>query len=594
MTILRRRDFLKLTTVSATAVLPGCGSDEPDGDTPGGDAGPPPSDDPERQRATFPQGVASGDPTPSSVILWTRVEPDDNGNPDVTWEIARDAAFTDRVASGSMTLDDSTDHTLKLKVTDLEAWTRYYYRFIALGVVSVTGETKTAPAPDADVGIRFAFATCQDRVGRYYHAWRALLEEADSAPVDFVVFLGDYVYETAGDPQFQTPSDDRKVILPDGLDLGAGGLAAQTLEDYRALYKQYRSDEYLQEAHRRFPFLVIWDDHEFANDCWQDHSNFFSEVDGLVEKVPEQRQAADRAWYEYQPAEVTYDENALHPGTIKIYRKHRFGKHLELFLTDQRYYRDDHVIPEGPAELAVAKFLENSSIGSRIFLLKPGFDPIEAAARPTMLGAAQKAWLVDSMKASDATWKVWGSEVQLAQMVTDLSPFEDVPEAFRDRFYITVDQWDGYRSERAEILSALESVENLVVIVGDVHASYASYLHVDFDAPSDRPAAVEFTIAGISSGAVALTAQGVIGGDPTLSGLGLLELIPRWDELLREASPHYQYGNSFTNGVAIGDLNAERLEMTYLHVSNPREQAFQVTERVRFRTTAGSRTIEVL
>ena len=160
---------------------------------------------------------------------------------------------------------------------------------------------------------------------------------------------------------------------------------------------------------------------------------------------------------------------------------------MELFLTDQRYYRDDHVIPEGPTDLSVAKLVENSAVGARIFLLKSGFDPKEAAAKPSMLGAEQKAWFLGAVKASTATWKVWGSEVQLAQMVVNLSSFPMVPAPFNDLFYLTVDQWDGYRTERAEILGALKDVENLVVVTGDIHAFYASELHVDFDAPSATP-----------------------------------------------------------------------------------------------------------
>jgi alkaline phosphatase D len=589
MASFNRRDFLRITVVAAVAApLPACGSD-------GGTTGTVPSSDSNKQRSVYPQGVASGDPTPTSVILWTRVEPEDDHAPSVKYQVATDSEFAKVVASGELFADPGADHTVKLKITKLDPGAKYYYRFTALDVYSVTGETKTAPAAASDVPLRFAFATCQDFVGRQYHSWRALVEETKDDPLDFVVYLGDYIYETDGDPSFQTPNADRKIVLPDGLNLGdGGGKAAQTLEDYRALYRQYRSDEFLQEVHRLYPFVAIWDDHEFGNDCWSDHTTHFNELNGNEEKVPEQRQDADRAWFEYTPAEVEYKEGAAYPNDIKIYRKLRFGKHLELFMTDERYYRDDHVIPEGPVNLDVAKFAKNSEIGSRIFVLKKGFDPLEAAKKPTMLGEEQKQWLLDSIKASEATWKIWGSEVQLAQMVANLKSFDTLPDAFRDVFYLTVDQWDGYRTERSEILGELESVDNLVVIVGDIHASYASHLYADFDNPSDTPAAVEYTIAGISSFAVAPAAKTTIDGDATLSALGLGPLVDRWDELLREASPHYQYANSSTNGVAIVDLSADKVEVTYVHVADPRETAYEIVERQRFRTTAGVKKVEVL
>lgn len=589
-----RRDFLGYTLVSAATTLACSSGDKSKRAADGGrsnDAGI--STDPADTDRVFPQGVASGDPKPGSVILWTRLEPGDGEDTTVTYEVATDDAFTDVVASGDAKAEASADYTVRLKVVDLSPKTTYYYRFVALGVQSTVGRTKTAPATDDPAAVRFALASCQDFVGRYHHAWRALVELEDD--VDIVIHLGDYIYETDGDPSFMTPSDDRKITLPDGLDIGSGTKAAHTLEDYRALYKQYRSDPHLKRAHALYPFITIWDDHEFANDCWQDHATDFNEAQG-DEKSPDRREAADRAWFEYQPVEVEYDENAAYPDDIRIYRKLRYGQHIELFMTDERFYRSDHVIPEGPADLSVGKFAENTEVGSRIFLLKSGFDPKEEAAAPTMLGSDQKAWLLDAVKSSDATWKLWGSEVQAAQMVVDLSEFMTLPEPFRDRFYISVDQWDGYRSERGEILSELSSVDNLVVLAGDIHAFYASELYADFDAPSETPAAVEFVCAGISSQAVAPGAHSVIAADPTLSGLGLLELIDRWDELLEQGSPHYRYANSSANGIAVASVTADALEVTFVIVGDVTEPDFNESdiEHVRMRVQSGSRRIELL
>jgi alkaline phosphatase D len=601
---LPRRDFLRVTVVSvlSTGALPlaGCsGGDDSNGDSGGGNDGGgerpawPSSDD--DVLATFPQGIASGEPRPDSVILWTRVEPasgSEGDDIDVVYDVATDADFQDVVATGTATASASADHTLRLKLTDLSPFTTYYYRFLARGVWSDLGRTKTAPTDDADTPVRFAFATCQDFIGRYYHAWAALMEEDD---VDFVVFLGDYIYETDGDPSFMTVGDSsRGVTLPDGLEISATTKAAQSLADYRYLYKRYRSDADLKRVHAWFPFFTIWDDHEFANDCWSDHSTHFNDEQG-PEQVTGQRQDADQAWYEYQPVGVEYDESASYPDDIKIYRTRRYGKHMELFLTDERYYRDDHVVPEGSEQnVALAHLNQYSEIGSRIFVGKDAFDPMEADAKPTMLGATQKGWLIDALNASTATWKIWGSEVQLAQMVADLTGFTEVNEIVRNKYYLTCDQWDGYRTERAEILQAVSGVDNLVTIVGDVHAFYAAELHVDFDDPASSPVAVEYTVGGITSQAIASAAESVL-SDPTFESLGLLNLIPSFDQILLDKNPHYKHANSFGNGIATCDLSADEVKFTFLEVGDVTDPSDTgVKKRVTMRTVAGSHTVEML
>ncbi|HEY6562260.1 MAG TPA: alkaline phosphatase D family protein [Polyangiaceae bacterium] len=595
-----RRDFLRITVVSALGVAApnlGCGSDDPDapGSRPRPLPPPPVSNDPNTLRV-FPQGVASGDPSPNSVLLWTRVQPATAGDVSVHFEVATDLEFAHKVAEGDANAFVDADNTLRLKVENLKPFTGYYFRFTADGAQSDIGRTKTAPAADRDVPVKFAFASCQDYVGRYYHAWRALVEEAPD--VDFVLHLGDYIYETDGDPAFQTPTEQRNVKLPDGLRLGENSYAARTLADYRHLYKTFRSDRDLQRAHQLFPFIVIWDDHEFGNDAWQDHTTHFSDLEG-PEKVPEQRDAASRAWFEFQPADVIYDPEASYPDRIRIYRKLRYGKHVELFMTDQRYYRAEHLIPEGPTDGSVLKIVANSAIGSRIFLLKEGegglgFDPIEAAAKPTMLGADQKQWIIDGLTQSNATWKIWGSETQLSQMVADLSdPELGVADFLRQKFYLSTDQWDGYRSERAEILSAVANVENLLVVTGDIHAFYGSELHVDFDNPGSKPVGVEYVVGGISSQGVAPAAEGVL-SSPELLPLGLVQLIARFDPLLKFGSPHYKFANSFVNGIGVCEISASAASVSFLIVSDVTKPEYGALTRVRMRTRAGTSRVEVL
>jgi alkaline phosphatase D len=250
-------------------------------------------------------------------------------------------------------------------------------------------------------------------------------------------------------------------------------------------------------------------------------------------------------------------------------------------------------VPEGPINLDVAKIVADSAIGSRIFVLKKGFDPLEAAKKPTMLGAKQKEWLNDVLWQSTATWKVWGSETQLSQMLAQLARFKTLPEFAQDTFYLTTDQWDGYRSERAEILGRLETLKNLVVITGDIHAFYASELHVDFDEPAAKPVGVEYVVAGITSQAIAPAAKSVL-DNPSFANLGLADLIPQFDEILKEGSPWYKYANSFENGIAVVDVTEDKFAVEFLVVSDVIETAKPALKRVKLQTLSGTNKVEVV
>jgi alkaline phosphatase D len=334
--------------------------------------------------------------------------------------------------------------------------------------------------------------------------------------------------------------------------------AAVSLADYRSLYRQYRSDPDLQRIHAMAPFVTVWDDHEFADDSWQHHATHFNESQGDEGDI-ERRTAASRAWYEYQPADVLYRQGNSFPEDMSIQRSLRFGRHCELFLTDLRSFRADHLVPEGPENTAVGKFNANSALGSRNFVLKNGFDALEQEAQPSMLGQEQKDWFLEGVLNSEATWKIWGNEVQTAQMLIDLSSFE-----------------------------------NLVSLAGDIHAFYASELQVDFDAPAD-PVGVEYTVAGISSTPVQTITQRTVDGDELLQALGLGDLVPRFDELMQSASPHYRYAASNENGVGVATVSAESFEMTFLTVSDPTDIEYGgVIKRTQFRTPLGSNQVELV
>jgi alkaline phosphatase D len=357
-----RRDFLRaLVVVAGPPVLVACGDD----------ASPaPPTSSPARY---FPQSVASGDPRPTSVVLWTRALDPDAPDSDLTLTlvVATDAELRHPVTlAGAPALPfiASIDHDgcVKVRVEGLTPGTTYYYRFTLAAragkVASRVGRTRTAPDSEDATAVKFAVLSCQDYGGRYFHAYRHVAEQE----LDFVLHLGDYVYETADDPTFQSASPERRVTFtaPEealGLEDGAY-LAARSLGNYRDLYRTYRSDPDLQRVHELFPFVVIPDDHEFSNDC---HGATATYTNGREDEEDfERRLAADRAWFEAMP--VDYGEppaEALHeaafPDNFRIYRHFSFGRHLELVLTDLRRYRPDHLVPEDAFPGAV--FLDERS-----------------------------------------------------------------------------------------------------------------------------------------------------------------------------------------------------------------------------------------
>lgn len=360
-----RRRFLELTLISAGAALGAvaCGSDANASDLDGA--------------KIFPQSLASGDPRPTSVVLWTRAVDSDYPNRDleVVLELATDPAFTQRVsldgrASRSLQALAAYDHCVKTRVDGLSPGTEYFYRFSYTrdGARASTriGRTKTAPSEDADVSVRFAVVSCQDYAGKYFHAYRRLAQ----LDLDVIVHLGDYVYETTADPAFQSANVERQVVFgkpEQALTLGRDGesyQAAQSLDNYRDLYRLYRSDPDLQAVHERFAMIAIQDDHEFSDDCHADVSTY---EDGRADETNTPRRlAADQAWFEYMPVDLSqaptrdWSEHQPFPEELSYFRSFVFGRHLELVMTDLRRYRPDHLVPEDAFPGAV--FLQESDL----------------------------------------------------------------------------------------------------------------------------------------------------------------------------------------------------------------------------------------
>ena len=336
----------------------------------------------------FPQSVASGDPTADSVVLWTRAVLPEGGLPEtVGLTVATDEGLTDVVATREIEVDPEYDGVIKVRVSGLEPYTTYYYRFGFGEAASTVGRTRTAPTPDMDVAVRFAVVYCQDYIGRYYNAYMKLLLDHDE-DIDFVVHLGDYIYETTGDPSFQDATSDRRIDFEDtagAIPLGNGDnvyYGASSLSNYRDIYRTYRSDPMFQQVHERWPMLVIWDDHEYSNDAWGATATYFN---GRVDEFdPVRKQNSERAFFEWAPiAAGLNDEGELEIGAddlypnARIYRDLVYGSNLHLVLTDLRSFRPDHLVPEDafPGAIAVDEPTLAALIGESWPGLRSSFDP---------------------------------------------------------------------------------------------------------------------------------------------------------------------------------------------------------------------------
>ena len=485
----------------------------------------------------FPQSVASGDPKPDGAVLWARVVPtsaDDvstatgAGSYTVTLKISSaagnaallgtTAALTGSVdATADVPVYEFYDHTLRHRISGLQPATVYYYQFTAGSSSSRIGRFKTAPAADADISaLNFAFISCQDWSVNHWAGLDALAAEN----IDFVVHLGDYIYEAVG-ADYQAGGVETAhaaLTLPDGTALPTGGKYATTLADYRYLYKRYRTDRRLQNLHERFAFVVIWDDHEFSDDCWQDRETYDNGTYNATTQVgdntaqPSRRLSANQAWFEAMPADISF---TLDPGQgitgIRIYRDLKFGKLMHLVMTDQRLYRADHLIPEAVPSPLTGQAV--GSIGARYMVPQATLAGVEAAklaagatlpdplALVSVLGAAQRQWWVQTMTTSTAQWKVWGNEVSLLRMGIDGNKIPSAPAAFKTKFILNADQWDGFNAERKYLMGQLlaKGVKNVVAVTGDIHAFYAGVVMADFDAATPVPAMVDLVTAGVSS-----------------------------------------------------------------------------------------------
>ena len=667
---MRRRDFLKSAgCFVASAALPvwaGCGDDSGDGEPSAGDD------------YAFPQGVASGDPQPTSLVVWTRAiasgkAVDAKAAIELTLEVSTSKDFKKLLLSTPLEASAASDFTVRVLVEDLKPATAYYYRFRAGTVLSRVGRTRTAPERDAEVDVRFAWVSCQDYSANFYSSYRQLLNDDEQKPeseqLQFVLHLGDFIYETRDAGFMQARNDELEAValtsksgkprlVPEfpsgGAIASTGANYANSVADYRHIYKTYLQDQDLQDARARWPFICIWDDHEFCDDCWQTQANY-DRAATLDEPMQKRRLAASQAWFEYIPSALSDHEafgdtaseakdfkavavedaeyteyisvsepnNQKAIGAIAIYRNLRFGKHVELVLTDSRSYRSDHALAEDLTKADVLIFHPRAALPKDAVNIADagntanGGNPPDKAGRfenlrkgsppGSMLGSAQKAWWKDVMASSDATFKVWGNPVPLLRILLDHT---SVAAIIPSDLLLSPDAWDGYNTERKELMSFLKDNEivNVVSLSGDHHAHYAGVIYDDFDAAAPSPVMVDLVTAGISSASqfaeiaaafdsgipealalVAAAVRNVIVYDATKLG-GSDKAVPNINTLIRYGSeaaseaassndlakvaakrhpavnPHLRYADARATGFGLVHASADKLDATLVTI----------------------------
>ncbi|MFD3376429.1 alkaline phosphatase D family protein [Streptomyces sp. NPDC058697] len=410
----------------------------------------------------FTLGVASGDPWPGSVLLWTRLAPEpyeaDGGlgrqRVVVEWEVADDERFAAIVRRGTAIAHPEVHHTLHVEVDGLDAGRVYYYRFRTGTWISPTGRTRTAPATAGPASaLTFAAVSCQAYHEGYFTAHRHLAGD----DVDVVFHLGDYLYEYAVDAAGGARKyTDR--VLPDLFNR-----ETVTLEDYRLRYALYRSDPDLRAVHAMHPFIVTWDDHETENNYAADTDENGTPPAAFLLR----RAAAYRAHWENQPLRASQLPNGP---DAQLYRRLRWGTLAQFDVLDTRQYRSDQAYGDRPHI--------------------PGPESDDPAR--TITGAAQERWLLDGWRTSDAVWNVMPQQVCFSQRKLDLSPVAKV----------SMDAWDGYRASRDRVLAGARAagIDNLMVLTGDVHVGYAFDIKDDFDNPSSRTLGTEIVTPSIASG----------------------------------------------------------------------------------------------
>ncbi|MCM2576802.1 alkaline phosphatase D family protein [Streptomyces meridianus] len=538
MSFLNRRRFLSAAGLTAAGVLTTRTVLPAHGATPAA-------------TGVFRHGIASGDPLPDAVLLWTRVTPTDEAAPgsgagptvDVGWEVATDSGFRNVTRSGTTPAGPQTDHTVKVDASGLDAGTTYWYRFTCQGETSAAARTRTAPAASGSpTGLRFGVVSCANYMGGFFSAYRHLAARTD---LDAVLHLGDYLYEY-GDGEYGPGPGIGRGHDPSG--------EMVTLSDYRRRHAQYKQDPDLQALHAVAPFIVTWDDHESANDAWSGGAE--NHTPGAEGDWTSRIAAARRAWGEWMPVRE--------PDARRLYRRFAFGGLADLSLLDLRTYRSKQV---GQTELG----------------------DVDDPAR-SITGDDQMRWLKDNLATTKARWRLVGNPVMIAPVVfpplpdsigrpladvTGLLPPEGVP--------YNVDQWDGYTADRRELLSHLHDngIDNTVFLTGDIHSSWAADVPLDAGTyPASPSVAAELVCTSVTSDNL----DEITKSPPRTTSVAV-------EESIKTANRHVKMLEFDSHGYSLLEVTPERVQMDWVYISDRTDRNATARRAAGWQVEAGSNRV---
>ncbi|HDM8199608.1 TPA: alkaline phosphatase D family protein [Vibrio harveyi] len=544
---LSRRDFIKAVSSGAVATtLTACGSDDSDA-TPTG---------------SFEYGVASGDPTQTQVIIWTRVTTAAS-YVDVTWQVSRAEDFSTIEQSGTFATDTSRDFTVKVDVQNLNPSTQYYYRFMVGETTSIVGMTQTLPEGSVDKA-SMAVVSCANYPAGYFNVYKEILKQHQTESFDVVLHLGDYIYEY-GAGGYASEDAARLGREP------SKGTECITLDDYRKRYAQYRQDQDLQALHAALPMIAVWDDHELANDAWKNGAENHQDNEG---SFVDRRAAAAAAWTEWLPVRENTFSNML------IYRQFSFGDLINLMMLDTRLVgRDqplDYFSLSAPTMDAIGGLVAQSRSADR-----------------ELLGTEQLAWLMNAFNSQDAKWNILGQQVLMSRMelpssvmlamfqlfnATDeqkmdallavnsaISNYLADPSSDTIKLPYNLDAWDGYYVERERVYEIAKASEgHFVCLAGDTHNAWTSELKD----VSNNPVGVEFATSSVSS--------------PGLEEYLALEpvAIAQMEYTLPHLVSELQWTDIKQRGFMRVTFTPEKAQSTWYMLSSVKDKNYQVTTKV--------------
>ena len=482
---------------------------------------------PRWKRDPFSLGVASGQPRPDSVVLWTRLLPGADEAavlarmPSVTvdYEVFADAALLQPLRKGQVQALAARAHSVHVPLRSLQAGRDYWYRFQCANATSPVGHTRTAPAEGAKPErLRLALASCQHWEHGHYAAHRDIARQ----DLDFVLFVGDYIYEGTG--------------RMDSVRSHGGG-APRTLDEYRARHALYKSDPALQAAHAAHPWVMTWDDHEVINDYANDRDQAFSDPALFLQR----RASAYQAYFEHMPL-MPLGDSVWGSAAMRIHDRFVWGDLAELWTLDNRQHRSHHACPD-PYRGGGRLVLDCAELQ----------DP-----QRSMLGQAQERWLAQGLSASTRSWKLLAQGTQMAPSGV---------EALSGMRATYTDGWDGYPQARKRLMGAIQQagLRDAIALGGDVHYNEAGNLRLVPNDPRSPVLASEFVTTSISS-----------------RGMANARL-----QTLQESNPDMVYARSDQRGYALLEITPAQALCQFRATSQPEREDAALAVQARYAVERG-------